>query len=135
MFRLSRGVEYAIKGLIYFASQPQDRVIPLSEISEAENIPKSFLVKLFQVLLKQRIVKSVRGLDGGFMLGKAPHEISLLEVIEGIDGHLSSFYDCHDNNCSKSENKICPICNIYREGIEKLSDVLKSHNIGEMATL
>ncbi len=134
MFRLSRGVEYAIRGLIYFASQPQDRVIPLSEISEAENIPKSFLVKIFQVLLKQRIVKSVRGLDGGFMLGKAPHDISLLEIIEGIDGHLSSFYDSHDN-CPKSENKICPICNIYREGIEKLSDVLKSHNIGEMATL
>lgn len=134
MFRLSRGVEYAIRGLIYFASQPQDRVIPLSEISEAENIPKSFLVKLFQILLKQRIVKSVRGLDGGFMLGKSPHEISLLEVIEGIDGHLSSFYDSH-YNCPKNENKICPICNIYREGIEKLSDVLKSHNIGEMTAL
>jgi Rrf2 family protein len=133
LFRLSRGVEYAIRGLIYFALQPQERVIPLSEISESEDIPKSFLVKIFQVLLKQGIVRSVRGLDGGFVLAKSPHSISLLDIIEGIDGPLSSFYDCHSDSCKKGENEACPIHNAYKEGIDKLSDVLRNHNIEEIA--
>ncbi|MBI3813487.1 MAG: Rrf2 family transcriptional regulator [Nitrospinae bacterium] len=133
MLRLSRGVEYAMRGLIYFVSQPEERVIPLSEISESECIPKSFLVKIFQVLLKRGIVKSVRGLDGGFILAKSPRNINLLDIIEGIDGPLSAFYDCHRDSCKKEDNEICPIHNAYKEGIDKLSDVLRNHSIEEIA--
>ncbi len=127
MFRISKGVEYAIKGLIYLVSQPPNKTIPLSEVSEAEDIPKSFLIKIFQMMMRRGIVKSERGLDGGFMLARSPYEISLLEVIEAVDGPLSAFYNGRDNDY------LDPLHNIYKEGIDTLSEIFKVHTIGQIA--
>jgi Rrf2 family protein len=61
----------------------------VSEIAEAKGIPKSFLAKILQKLVDAKIVKSFKGMKGGFQLVKKPVDISLLDVVEAIEGPVA----------------------------------------------
>jgi len=58
----------------------------IDEVSRTERIPKSFLAKIFQSLVKAGLVRSIRGAGGGFALVKDPAQVSILEIIEAIEG-------------------------------------------------
>jgi len=58
----------------------------VDEISQAKSIPRSFLAKIMQKLTKAGIVNSFRGVKGGFRLARKPEQVSLLDVIEAIEG-------------------------------------------------
>ncbi|ABK98791.1 RrF2 family transcriptional regulator [Pelobacter propionicus] len=86
MMELTRKGEYAIRGIVYLASRPGDQVCLLSEIAAAVDVPQTFLAKIFQQFSKIGLVRSYRGTGGGFMLGRAPEKITLLEVVEAVEG-------------------------------------------------
>ena len=84
--QFTKAEEYGIHGVIYLAEQDRSRVTPLSEISEAQDIPEKFLAKIFQSLSKAGIVRSHRGVRGGFTLSREPDELSVKEILEAIQG-------------------------------------------------
>lgn len=88
MMELTRKGEYAIRGIVYLASRPGDQVCLLSEIAAAVDVPQTFLAKIFQQFSKIGLVRSYRGTGGGFMLGRAPENITLLEVVEAVEGPI-----------------------------------------------
>lgn len=88
MMELTRKGEYAIRGIVYLAGKPLDKVCLLSEIAAAVDVPPTFLAKIFQQFSKIGLVKSFRGTGGGFMLGRPPEEITLLEVVEAVEGAI-----------------------------------------------
>ena len=77
---------YGIFGLLYLADQPEGKIVPLSEISEAQNVPEKFLAKIFQSLSKTGLIRSHRGVKGGFTLGKPADQMTVKEILEGIQG-------------------------------------------------
>lgn len=85
---LTRKGEYAIRGIVYLAGKPADKVCLLSEIAAAVDVPPTFLAKIFQQFSKIGLVKSFRGTGGGFLLGRAPENITLLEVVEAVEGPI-----------------------------------------------
>lgn len=87
--QLSRKADYGIRGILYLALQPAKKVTPLGEIATAQAIPPSFLPKILQELVRGGIVRSHRGSHGGFSLAKPPREITLLEIIQAIEGPLA----------------------------------------------
>ncbi len=89
MFHITRKGDYAIRGMVYLAGKPRSEVTLLREISEAVDVPLPIMAKIFQHLNKTGMVKSQRGAGGGFQLGRKAKEISLLEVIEAVDGPVS----------------------------------------------
>lgn len=89
MMELTRKGDYAIRGIIYLASQPPDRISLLSEIAAAVDVPQTFLAKIFQQFSKTGIVKSYRGTGGGFMLARLPEQITLLQVVEAVEGPIT----------------------------------------------
>lgn len=132
MFKLSRGAEYAIRGLLYLASQDEGKVSFIEEIGEAQDVPKAYLAKIFQTLGKKGFVKSYRGPDGGFALIKRPADISMLEVIEAMEGpmHLN---DCliHAGFCHREES--CPVHDVWAQAQKKMMDFLAESNFEQLA--
>jgi Rrf2 family protein len=82
---ITRETDYAIRCVLYLSGKG-DSVIMADEISRAMSVPKSFLSKILQKLSKAGVVTSFRGVKGGFRLARKPKQISLLDIIEAIEG-------------------------------------------------
>ena len=83
--QLTRKSDYAVRCVLHLSGDPE-AVASVEEISRAMFLPKTFLAKILQSLMKAGIVRSTRGIKGGFQLAKRPKDINLLEVIEAIQG-------------------------------------------------
>jgi Rrf2 family iron-sulfur cluster assembly transcriptional regulator len=88
MMELTRKGEYAIRGILYLACQPPGKVVLVSEIAAASDVPKSFLSKIFQSFAKMGLVSSYRGTGGGFTLARPAAKITLREVVEAVEGPI-----------------------------------------------
>lgn len=82
---VTRETDYAVRTVLYLAQQ-KDRIESVANIAHAMHIPKSFLAKILQRLVRSHILTSSRGAKGGFLLGKEPSEISLQSIIKVIQG-------------------------------------------------
>jgi len=85
---ITRETDYAIRCILYLAHD-HDRIASVKEIARAMHIPKSFLAKILQRLVRNGILESIRGAQGGFRLKRKPSEISLLAILEAIQGRAA----------------------------------------------
>lgn len=131
MLQLTRDGEYAVRAVLYLASQPEGKVSLVNEISEAQDVPRSYLSKIMQHLTKAGLVRSRRGAKGGFILARPANEITLRETIEAIEGpiHLNVCL-IKKGECSRDE--VCPVHPIWKEAQRKLFEVLESKNMAEL---
>ena len=84
---LSLKSEYAILAMVELAKHfAIDQPMQIRQISAQQNIPDRYLEQLLATLKRQGLVKSQRGSKGGYILAREPWEISLLEIIQGIEG-------------------------------------------------
>ena len=84
---LSNTCKYAVRALIYLGKYAEDNTkIGIKKISSDLNIPTPFLGKILQNLVKQKILVSTKGPNGGFGLGKKPADISLYDIVRIVDG-------------------------------------------------
>jgi Rrf2 family protein len=87
--KLSRTVGYAISAMVKLAQAEDSHPIPCSQLAADGQMPERFLLQVLRRLVKRGLLQSVRGADGGYCLGRAPRRISMLEVIEAVDGPLT----------------------------------------------
>lgn len=114
VFKLSKAAEYAIRGILYLSLKSDGETSDVEEVARAQDIPPAYLAKLFQSLARKGFIRSSRGPYGGFMLVKKPGEISVLEIIEAVEGPIF-LNDCliHKGVCPRDE--ICPVHEIWGE--------------------
>jgi Rrf2 family protein len=87
--RISRSTGYALLAVGYIA-QNQDKEVVLSQsISEKYDIPLEYLLKILQQLVRASVLRSKRGPRGGFSLAKPTKKITMLEIIEAVDGPMT----------------------------------------------
>jgi Rrf2 family protein len=84
--QITRAADYAVRVLVHLASAPLGRRHPLSDLAMATGVQESFLSKILQRLVHQGLLVSQRGSGGGFVLNRAPDQITLLDVVEAIEG-------------------------------------------------
>lgn len=87
--QVTRAVDYGIRALVLMARQPEGTRHFLHQLSERGDLPRNYLVKVMKSLTSKGIVRSYRGIKGGFCLGRQPGQISLRDVIEAIDGPVA----------------------------------------------
>jgi Rrf2 family protein len=80
---ISQTAEYALRAVVYLADQGGARTT--QEIAKSTLVPASYLSKVMQALSRAQVVRSQRGLHGGFTLAKAPDVLSVWDVIEAVD--------------------------------------------------
>ncbi len=130
--QVTREGDYGIRSVLYLARQPFKKVSYVNEISEEYKIPRSFLAKILQKLVKGKIVRSYRGVKGGFSLAKPARDITVLEVLEAIEGKLTMNLCLGDKKkCSFSRH--CPSHVLWLNVQSKVVDALKKANFEELA--
>jgi Rrf2 family protein len=81
---------YAVRALAELARRGGDSPVPIGEIAKARDIPVQFLEGLFATLRRAGILQSQRGVKGGYSFARQPAEISVLEVVELLEGELGA---------------------------------------------
>ncbi len=104
----SKKCEYGIQAVLYLAARNDQGLIVSDEIAKNLNIPKEFISKILQSLTESGIINSRKGRVGGFTLGKSPDQITLLDIVEAIDG-LEVFNNCVLGFPECSPEKPCPL--------------------------
>jgi len=133
--QFTKAEEYGMFGVLYLADADKTKVIPLSEISQAQDIPEKFLAKIFQSLSKAGIVRSHRGVRGGFTLAKSPDQISMKEVLETIQGpyHLMKCTESMDA-CDQNNSDFCALREVLVIAENKLVSVFDQFTLADLAT-
>jgi Rrf2 family protein len=88
--KLSHATSYALHALVYIASQKPDQPVASHTIAEATGLPEGFLLKVLKPLTAARILVSLKGPNGGYRLARPTDQITLLEVLETVDGSVQS---------------------------------------------
>lgn len=121
--QITRAGEYGVLGLMNLARRSPGEMALLDEVSRSEQIPKSFLAKIFQDLVKAGLVRSIRGAHGGFALVKDPAQITVLEIIEAIEGKIV-FQRCKQLKPECEHTGGCALCGLFEEAQDGVKDVL-----------
>lgn len=129
--KITRETDYAIR-CVYFLTMNRNRVTMVDEISRGMSTPKSFLAKILQKLVRTGIVKSHRGVKGGFELARMPEDISLLDVIEAVQGPVAMNVCALDKKfCSLSSS--CVIHPVWVEVRKEVEEILKKKKFADFA--
>ena len=88
--KISRSTGYALVAVGYIAQNYKEGAVLAARISKEYNIPLEYLLKILQQLVRANVLRSKRGPRGGFFLARASDSITLLEIIEAVDGPLMS---------------------------------------------
>ena len=118
----SRACEYGIRAMLYLASQPNRQPMLIRDIAAEIHLPFPFLAKVVQILARHGLVSSQKGRGGGVSLCRAAEAITLLEVVEAIDG-LDLTKRCVLGLPACSDAAPCPLHGQWagiREGIVRM---------------
>jgi Rrf2 family transcriptional regulator, iron-sulfur cluster assembly transcription factor len=132
---LSNSCIYGIRAVIYLASQPKlNFKTGIKKISGDLNLPAPFLAKILQQLAKQKILSSSKGPHGGFSFLKDPRKLTLLDIVNSIDGN-DIFTRCiiHSGSCEGGDNKVkCALHKDYEKPREELINLFSKTTIYEL---
>ena len=119
--RLTRASSYALHAVAYMATQKQDHPIASHVVAQAQGLPERFLLKVLKPLVAARMLRSIKGPNGGYRLAKAPKDISLLDIVEAVDGPIRGQVPVFETNGSnKLDRRLEAICN-------ETADIVRSH--------
>jgi Rrf2 family transcriptional regulator, cysteine metabolism repressor len=93
MLSITTKSPYALKALTELGRQGGDTPVPIGELARQRDIPVQFLEQLFAVLRRAGLLKSQRGVKGGYSFAKPSSEITVLEIVELLDGPLGGGAD------------------------------------------
>jgi Rrf2 family protein len=123
--QITRQADYAVRAVLYLAKLGQDKRAATSQIAEEQQIPPSFLAKIVSQLSVAGLLQTSRGARGGVSLARDPEEISLLEVVEAIDGPIL-LNDCVSVNGTCFFGDTCAMkpvwCDAQAELVQRLRE-------------
>lgn len=126
---LSKRAKYAIKSLLYLHKNHEALPISAKKIAEDEKIPYKFLENILRELRQHKLLKSVRGAEGGYIFMKNPEEILVSDVIRIVDGPIALIHCVSENFYEKcdecNDEETCKIRKIFNEVRAKMLPVLE----------
>ncbi len=125
--------DYAIRAVLIMAKNPEQEILAANTISELGIIPTRFLLKILRKLTQSGIIKSYRGVNGGYSLEKTPIEINLRMIIEVIEGPIwinRCLYD--KETCSAGKGDNCAIHMALHNVQSKMINELENINFEDL---
>src|ERR1700746_1799982 len=104
--RLTRASSYALHALVYMAAQKHNRPVPSHIVAQARGIPERFLLKVLKPLVSARVLTSIKGPNGGYKLARQPADITMLEILEAVDGPIRGQAPFSEENTSPLNTKL-----------------------------
>jgi Rrf2 family protein len=132
LMKLTRASEYALHALAYFAQEKLDTPVPSHIVARAQGIPDRFLLKILKSLVSVRVLRSIKGPNGGYRLARPAKEVTVLEVVEAVDGPIRGLVpSTNSKETEKLDARLGQICEELAEmvrqrlGKVRLTDLIK----------
>ena len=132
--QITRQADYALRAMIYLAKLDPTQRAATSQIAEEQRIPPSFLAKIISQLSIAGLIHTSRGARGGVSMARSPEEVSVLEVVEAIDGPIS-LNDCTGDPSACPFGEDCPLRPLWCETQAELIDRLRKTNFASFVTV
>jgi Rrf2 family protein len=126
-----RSTEYAIRALIFLASQAPGKLSGAREIAEAEQIPMPFLWKILQKLAARKLVRSFRGVRGGYELARPPARITLEKILKEM-GQDHVLHGCILGFAQCNEATPCPLHPMWRDAKQSIGQALQMTTLADL---
>jgi Rrf2 family protein len=133
MLQISRQTEYGVRALLDLASFPPGSRLQTSDIAQRQAIPESYLTKIVNRLAQVELLQTYRGSEGGIVLARPAEKISMLEIIQALEGKINlNICSREPAHCQRADE--CPACpmwvglqNVFDQYLEslKLSDIIR----------
>lgn len=129
---ITRATEHSITAMIHMASKHPEPVVSKREICIAEGITPAFLTKILQPLIHNGLVKSKRGVAGGFSLSRDPEKITLWDVMKAVEEPLVlNVCLTHDSDCDRTS--YCPVHDLWHEVRSNMESIFSRKSLAQLA--
>lgn len=129
--QITRQADYAVRAMAYLTQLGPERRAATSQIAQEKQIPPSFLAKIVSQLSVAGLLNTSRGARGGVSLAKTPDEISLLDVVEAIDGPIL-LNECVGDSSDCTFGESCAIKTVWCDAQFELVSRLRSTTFGQL---
>jgi len=125
--KLTRASSYALNAVAFMAVQKKpDQPVASHHIAHARGIPERFLLKVLKPLVSARVLTSIKGPNGGYRLARPASDITMLEVLEAVDGPIRGYAPLSQSDSNGPLNhKLESICKQTAEQTRKQLDKVK----------
>jgi Rrf2 family protein len=124
--QVSKKAQYGLRAMVYLAKKNNKEFFSLKDISRQESIPFDFLEKIMSKLEKKGLVRSKKGVQGGYGLAKKPQKITAKDIVETLEN--TTAVDC--SFCGKSRK--CLTKNVWKKINDSISKTLKSITLKDL---
>lgn len=131
LMQVSRRVDYGLRAVIYLSDQDPEKCCSIAEIARHQGVPRKFLEKIIQDLIRGGLIKSKRGSLGGYALARSADSISFYDVIEAIDGPIS-VNACLDHEIGCDQLPRCTMFGVWSEVQRSITEVLSRTTIASL---
>ncbi len=132
VMQITRATDYAVRLMIHLTTLQHGTRVAASEIARGIGAPESFVSKVLQQLVQHSMVTSHRGAGGGFHLAVRPEEVSLLDVVEIVEGPLQINL-CLPGEATCDRRSWCGAHPVWSDAQAALKKVLASVSIAQLA--
>jgi len=134
--RISKKTQYGLRAMVYLASIfDKGEICCLREISKKENISFDYLEKIISRLEKNKLVKSKRGIKGGYSLAKSPKKIKVLEITNVLEKTMAPV-ECITAEKEKKyycpRKKFCKTITVWKKVQDSLNSALNSITLADL---
>jgi len=131
LMQISRRADYGLRAVIYLADQEPGKCSSIAEIAKRQGVPKKFLEKIIQDLVRRGLIRSKRGSTGGYMLARPADAISFCDVIEAIEGPIS-VNACMEHASGCDQIPRCTMIGVWSEVQRSVTEVLSRTTIAAL---
>ena len=131
--RLTSATDYAIRAMIHLACLPDGAQALRDDIARVQGIPSSFMAKILRNLVRARLLRSARGVNGGFALARSATEICLLDIVEAIEGPLC-LTNCVSEPPGCELTAECPAASVWTEVQDAMREILKGRSLEDLVS-
>lgn len=128
---ISQAAEYALRAAVCLAWEPAGAALTTQEIAARAGVPAGYLAKVLQVLARARVVGSQRGANGGFLLRRRPGDVTLMEIVEAVDGRRRARV-CPLGEGTHGTAALCPLHRRLDELALAAEGTLRGITLGEV---
>jgi Rrf2 family protein len=117
--RLTLGCGYALRALEYLAAQSDGGTATAHDIAEARGAPKRFLLRPLKALVAAGLLRSAPGPGGGYRLGRPAARITLLEVVEAVDGPIRGEAPLAQDRRAGLDSRLAAVCQAVADRVRR----------------
>jgi Rrf2 family protein len=128
--KLTRASSYALHAVDYMAHEGKGQPVPSHLIARARGVPERFLLKVLKPLVSAQILRSVKGPHGGYRLAKPANKVTVLDIVEAVDGPIRGVAPTADSGKGGLDARLEDICNQAAEQVRRQLGKVRLSDLG-----